>query len=178
MDRRKDEIMIIKIIGAGLVMAGSGAVGISMAATHRTEIKNLKLLISALDYMACELRYHLTPLPELLHQAGTESIGMIRNVLLAFSSELERQVTPDVRGCMDAVLSTFERLPPVTKNCLNQLGSLLGRFDIDGQLINLDAARTTCRTALEELEDNKDARIRSYQTLSLCAGAALAIIMI
>ena len=35
--------------------------------------------------------------------------------------------------------------------------------------------RGDCRTQLKALEQNRDIRLRNYQTLGLCAGAALAI---
>ena len=58
------------------------------------------------------------------------------------------------------------------------LGRWLGRFDLDGQLKGLDAVRQECRRHLEELNNNREVRLRSYQTLGLCAGAAIAILFI
>ena len=58
------------------------------------------------------------------------------------------------------------------------LGRTLGRFDLDGQLIGLENARRDCRRAVDALSENRDNRLRCYQTLGLCAGAALAILFI
>ena len=62
--------MSIKLIGAALIIAGCDGVGFSMAAAHRREESALRQLIGALDYMGCELQYHLTPLPELCRSAA------------------------------------------------------------------------------------------------------------
>ena len=58
------------------------------------------------------------------------------------------------------------------------MGSSLGRFDLDGQLLGLEAVRVYCQEQLSEMSKDRDVRLRSYQTLGLCAGAALAILFV
>ena len=170
--------MNIKIIGAILVIAGCGGFGFKLAATHLREESSLRQLISALDYMACELQYRLTPLPQLCRQAGQESKGIISYVFLALSEELEGQISPDAERCMSAALCRVKDLPGLSRNAIESLGHSLGRFDIEGQLKGLEAVRQECRRNLELLNQNRETRLRSYQTLGLCAGAAIAILFI
>lgn len=170
--------MSYKVLGALLVIAGCGGFGFALAANHRREERTLRQLVNVLDFMECELQYHLTPLPELCRQAGRESSGVIRGVMLALARELEDQISPDVASCMLAALSKTGEIPKLTYRCLRALGRSLGRFDLTGQLRGLEAVRATCRKELEDLAKNRDVRLRSYQTLGLCAGAALAILFI
>lgn len=170
--------MTVKLIGIILIIGGCGAFGFSLASAHRKEARCLRQLIAVLDYMACELQYRLTPLPSLCRQAAAESGGVIRQVLSGFTEELEDQISPDVSKCMQASLRKARDVPPMTRECLSALGQSLGRFDLEGQLRGLEAVRQISRSKLEGLEANKDVRLRSYQTLSLCAGAALAILLI
>lgn len=170
--------MSYKVLGALLVIAGCGGFGFALAANHRREERTLRQLVNVLDFMECELQYHLTPLPELCRQAGRESSGVIRGVMLALARELEDQISPDVASCMLAALSKTGEIPKLTYRCLRALGQSLGRFDLTGQLRGLEAVRATCRKELEDLAKNRDVRLRSYQTLGLCAGAALAILFI
>lgn len=170
--------MYIKLIGAFMIIAGCGGFGFYMAAAHKAEETTLTRLTAILDYMECELQYRLTPLPTLCRQAASESTGILRNVFQNLSCELEGQVSPDVASCMHAAIMKSPRIPALTERCLKLLGSSLGRFDLQGQLRGLDSVRGFCRTKIAELSRNRDTRIRSYQTLSLCAGAALAILLI
>ena len=170
--------MSLKLIGAVLIIAGCGGVGFSMAAAHRREENALRQLIGALDYMGCELQYHLTPLPELCRCAAAESGGCISRVLLNLSSELESQIAPDAASCMNAAIAKTPKLPTRARKNLTLLGSSLGRFDLQGQLKGLKGARQQCRRELEELSTDRDVRLRSYQTLGLCAGSALAILFL
>lgn len=171
-------MMNLKLIGAALIIIGCGSVGFSMAAAHRREEKALRQLIGALDYMGCELQYHLTPLPQLCRNAAAESGGAISQVFLSLAAELENQIAPDASACMSAVLSRTPKLPQRVKKNFLSMGSSLGRFDLQGQLSGLESARQQCRRELDELSTNRDIRLRSYQTLGLCAGSALAILFL
>lgn len=165
-------------IGAVLVFVCCGYFGFSMAMSHRKEEGTLRQLIAAIDYMECELQYRLTPLPLLLEQAAKQSGGTVRAVFTALSTELEEQISPEVSSCMEAVLSKQRDIPECSRDAFRVLGQGLGRFDLQGQLKELDSARLFCSEHLSALLSNRDVRLRSYQTLGLCAGAAIAILLL
>lgn len=170
--------MILKLIGAVFVVAGCGGIGFHIAANHRFEEKNLRQLIGILDYMECELQYRLTPLPELCRQASKEFSGLLGRVFWELSVEMDAQISPDLEMCMSVAVEKVIKLSPIAREELLFLGKSVGRFDIDGQLKGLEAVRQDCRRRLEALSCNRDTRLRSYQTLGLCAGAALAILFV
>lgn len=170
--------MSIKWIGAIVVILCCGWFGYTFAAAHRMEEKCLSQLIGALDYMGCELQYRLTPLPELCAMTAAYGKGVVSSVFKALSDDLNSQISPDVPSCMASVVSQCRDLPPHTKECLLQFGNSLGQFDLQGQLIGLESVRQAARQKLQALRQNKDIRLRSYQTLGLCAGAAIAILFI
>lgn len=79
---------------------------------------------------------------------------------------------------MSAALERVGKLPTLTREELLLLGRTIGRFDMEGQLKGLESVRQECRRQVETLSYNRDTRLRSYQTLGLCAGAALAILFV
>ena len=168
----------MKWIGAALVIIGCGGFGFLMAANHRSAENALRQLTSALDFMECELRYRMTPLPQLCRDAASERTGIIRKVLTLLAMELDAQITPEVSTCMGAALAGVNGMPVSVEKVFCELGKSLGRFDLDGQLKGLEHARRQCRMELDALAVNRDVRLRSYQTLGLCAGAALAILFL
>lgn len=168
--------MRYKWIGAILVIVGCGGFGFSMAAGHRKEEKLLRQLISVLQYMESELQYRLTPLPELCRQAGNEVNGLLHDIMLNLAREMDWQVSPDACSCMTAALRKSHDIPVSLRKQLLQLGHSLGRFDLPGQLRGIQSVRVSCEETLKRLGRNRDSRLRSYQTLGLCAGAALAIL--
>jgi stage III sporulation protein AB len=170
--------MNYKWIGAVLVVIGCGSVGFTAAANHKREEKILIQLLDVLKFMQCELQYRLTPLPELCRQAGQYAKDVLRCVFLTFVKELEAQIAPDPLSCMRAAVACSREVPENVQAVLLQLGQTLGHFDLPGQLQGLQSAQEACRMRLKEMEKSRDERLRGYQTLGLCAGAALVILFI
>lgn len=171
--------MTYKWIGAILIIAGCGGCGFSLASAHRREIQLLRQFRICLQFMQAELKYRLTPLPALCKMTAKETDGILRSLFLDLYKELERQLSPDVSGCMNWVVRKYrERLPLSVRKLLFRLGKSLGRFDLPGQLRGLEAITSACEEELALLSQNRDIRFRNYQTLGMCAGIALVILFI
>ncbi len=170
--------MTLKLIGAVLVFTGCGGFGFSMAAAHRREERELRQYLLALTYMEGELSYQMTSLPELCRSAAAIVTGPVHTLLLALTEELDAQTGADARMCMQTALAQRPDLPQSLRELLLELGQTLGQFDLPGQLRSLRSAMARTEQALSVLADNREQRLRSYQTLGLCAGAALAILFL
>lgn len=170
--------MYIRIIGAVFIIFACSAVGYYLVLNHKKEEKAVQQLLSIVDYMECELQYRLTPLPELCRLAAAENRGEVSGLMLSLANELDSQISPDAASCMTAALSHHPNLPERTKQLLIRLGGSLGRFDMDGQVRGLENTRQLCRKELESLQHRRDDRLKSYQTLAVCAGVAMAILLI
>lgn len=170
--------MLLKLIGAILVIGGSAGFGIVISVSHRKTVRHLQQLIAAVNYMECELQYRLTPLPELCCKASAMGSGCIKRFFTALENELNTQIRPDPHSCVQSVLSRTMDMPLCIQKQIAELGCTLGQFGLEGQLEGFRKVRISCEQALEKLTTNQDVRLRSYQTLAVCAGAALAILFI
>ena len=103
---------------------------------------------------------------------------MIQEIFFSLATELESQIAPDPERCMASVLGRSKDLEEVVSEALMELGSNLGKFDLEGQLLGLNQTKAFCKDRLNELTQNKTQRLRSYQTLGLCAGAAIVILFV
>lgn len=171
--------MIYKWIGAVFVVIACGGFGFSLAASHRREIQLLRQIRICLQFMECELKYHLTPLPDLCRQTAKETGGIIRTMLLSLAQELDQQTAPDVFFCMSETVRKYrDQLPGNVRKIFLRMGKSLGRFDLAGQLKGLESVCNICEEELALLNQNRDIRFRNYQTLGLCAGLALVILFV
>ena len=170
--------MLYKWIGAILIISGCGGFGFSIASVHRRDEHTLRLLVSALDYMECELQFRMTPLPDLCRMVSSQTSGYLHDIFFSLADSLDMQLSPDVNTCMNAVIRQHPLSSPTTVYYLQLLGTSLGRFDLNGQLLGLESVRSSCRKTLDEMGKNRENRLRSYQTLGLCGGAALVILFI
>lgn len=170
--------MSLKLFGAVLIVAACGGVGWSMAAAHRREENALHQLVGALELMKCELQQNLQPLPQLCRMAAEQCSGTVGQAFQHLAKELEDQISPNAAICMDAAINATPKLTKLARNALEKLGHSLGRFDLMGQLDGLEAVKLRCQSDIEDLSRDRDRRLRSYQTLGLCTGAALAILFL
>ena len=168
---------MLRLMGAGCILAGSGAFGFVMAAATRREEQQLRQLLGALEYLSCELSYRLTPLPGLCRGAAEDRKGAVGGFFQELARELDRQAEPDVQSSVKSVLERTV-LPPSVKGILEELGQTLGRFDLPGQLKGLELSIRETERLLRLIRDGAPERRRSWQTLGLCVGAALAILLI
>ena len=169
--------MPMKYAGAMLIILGCGGFGCAMAASCRAKERMLFQFRELLQYMYCELQFHMTPLPRLCCQTSKQGKGILSRIFLALSRELDSCREPDVFACMARILRETEISPDMAEMLLC-LGRNLGCFDLEGQLRGLEALRLRCTGELEKLAAGRDERLRSYQTLGLCAGAALVILFV
>lgn len=169
---------MIRIVGAILIVVGCGAVGFVMVSNHRKQVQCLMQMLLALEYMECELQYKMTSLPELCDGASKVCNGWVKTVLSQLCTELDAQIIPNAPACMYAVINRYPNIPQRLYKCLAQLGECLGQFDLSGQLRGIASVRKRTEFELEQLCKNQDVRLRSYQTLGLCAGAALVVLFL
>lgn len=161
-----------------LIIISCGGTGISLAVNHKREEAMLHQMLSAIAYMRSQLEFRLTPLPQLFRQTARQCTGSLCRLFHTLAQEMEQQFLPEAPDCMHAALKACPELPPGIQTVCRELGRSLGQHDLSGQLQGLDASRINCQRLFAKLEQNRDQRLRSYQTLSLCAGAALAILLI
>ncbi len=176
MEIGKDMIMEPRILGVSLVIVGCSTFGFKLAIDLYQEIKLLRELIDILDYMECELNYRLTPLPQLCRISAKQSKSL-KEIFMCFADEMDSQISTDTASCMKAATYKSSNVNDSVKLLLIELGNSFGNFDLDGQLSGIDSIRQKCVKKLQELEKDKDIRIRNYRTLGMCVGAALAILL-
>ena len=178
METGKDEHMNYKLMGALLTVVSCGGCGFLTAAKYVSNIRQLENVINILDYMISDLHYRATPLPCLCRQVGEQFSGRIGQIFVALSEELETQISPNASICMASVMCRVNYSDSMLHEVMTELGDHLGRFDLQGQISGLEHCREHCVSKLKLLSDNKEKRLRSYQTLGLCAGAAIAILLV
>ena len=169
---------MLKLLGALFVVFGCGCVGFSFAQSHRKEEAALAQLIHALEWMTWELSYRMPELASLCSDVSRQCEGSVSLLFSNLSAELRQQVTPDAALCMQAAVDQTPRLPSLARKQLLLLGQTLGRFDLQGQLSGLTACEKQCQEELDRIRQNSQLKQRNYQTLGLCAGIGLVILLL
>lgn len=170
--------MSIRWIGCVLIISASGFCGFSFVRQYRREEKLLYELHCVIQNMECELSYHLSPLPELVEHSAAFAGGSLKALLLRFSENLKAPQLPDAASCLAASLESETDFPPRILEILHILSCSLGRFDLAGQLKGFAELQDIIAKERLLLDKNRETRLRSYCTLGICTGIALAILLI
>lgn len=171
---------MIKLLGTAMIVLGSGSAGFGFARAVRVQLRQLNALLAALETMKSEIEYRLTPLPELcaVLAQGDEpaTAGFFR--ACAAQMEADRCLPPQL-----AIQRAMERAQEMkwsarTRETVRNLAFSLGKFDLGGQLRAIELAQERLRAELAEVQAGSRARCRSYETIGICAGLALAVILL
>ena len=169
--------MILRWIGAGCVFLACAGTGFQAADALRREQQLLSQTKRLLEKMECELSCRASSLPQLcLVASGCGKT--LEEIYKSLASKLQAQILPDAMSCMESVLSNYPHLPGSVLRLHRMLGQTLGKYDLAGQLEEIGAVKDACNQELSRHRDQSEQKIRSYQTLGLCAGAGLAILLI
>ena len=129
--------------------------------------------------MRCEIGSSLTPAAQLCELAAGICKGALRDVFLAAAQRMALQEDADVGAVMEAVLLCFGSRLPISCICrLRELGSILGAYEAQEQLQALEALIGRVNGSVDELRSGAAERCRSFEVMGVCAGCALAIILL
>ena len=168
--------MIQKLMGGVLIFAACAGVGFMKAAQLRNEELLLSDTVRLLSRMENELSCRRTPLPKLCELAQDCRIEL-KKLYTLLLERISSQALPDVSNCMNQAMGQVI-LPKSVSNLHNMLAQTLGRYDLEGQLRELEAVRKSAEQLLEDIRKTQKDKQKFYQTLGLCAGAALVILLV
>lgn len=170
---------MIRMAGAVLLAGGSVILGACAVKHLNGRVDDLNQLLVGLETIARELNYRMAPLPELLRQAAEQSKGKTERFfdLCAQGAEHLNGRTFQTVWCQ-ALEAAQLRLERSDVELLEQLGSVLGRYDGESQHRALDTAIARMEAQRDAAADQSHRLGRVYSVLSLTAGGFLMILLI
>lgn len=170
--------MTLRIIGALVLCLGSSVVGFTASGNVRKTVKMLQDLKLSLEMMRCEISFTLTPASKICELLSCSSNGAVKTLYekladyYATGYHLHR-VTTD---CI--VRQVLRNVPPEVECAMSDLAESFGRFGVQEQLRLIDMTVHKVTAALTKLDAEKKQRCRCYETLGICTGLAIAVLVL
>ncbi len=170
----------MKLVGMIFILAASGSVGIRMAAAMRRRCGLFRQFLAALHVLQNEITFCATPLPQAYALAAVSSEGVVARLFSHMAKEMDRRrwLTPQAAlaaaWSMEPALTQEEALHTV----LQSMASGLGKYDRDSQSQTLEMTKKRLEALLYEAEQERHARSKTYETLGICTGLAMAILFL
>ena len=168
-----------RLLGAALVVAGCGALGLCAVARLEGRVRDLGELAAGLDALQRELGWRLSPLPDALEGAARSVHGPSAEF---FARCAQRARSPDGQAFQevwrDGLTAAPLRLKPEDRALLDRLGPVLGRYDGDSQRLALEDGAAALRSQQGAAADDRSRLGRVYGVLGTAAGLLTAILLL
>lgn len=166
----------MKLAGIVFIVLSAGSVGYGMAVAMKKKCIVLRQLLDSLQVLKNEIALCGTPLPQAFALMAVSAEGELERIFSDVAKDMDqhRWVTPyaSFQAAMETV--SEEEISPI----LLSLARKLGKYDIDAQLQGIEMARCQTEELLQQLERERHVKSRTYETLGICAGLAVAILLI
>ena len=170
--------MGFKILGVVSIVIGCASFGFYSVYKERKEITQLRALLRLLDAFKMELMHSSSPIAKILRIVANDPDNQIHNLFRQLADVLDQHVSPNVSHCMDMIITQHYDLTDTVRSALNMVGDSLGSYGLELQLAGLASVRASVSQTIKSLRDGQQERHRCMQTLWLCAGAGIAILLV
>lgn len=171
---------MVKLLGASVLVLGSGLAGLTVGAGYTRRPRELKSLQTALKLLATEISYALSPLPEALANVAARSPREAAPLFAAAAAELAANSSAGAAQAWQKATALFGRQTSLTAADLalvNQLGQALGISDRDDQMSHLELVLRQIDLSIGEALEAAAKNAKLWNYLGFLGGIALALIL-
>ena len=168
--------MVIRMVGAALTLLSGVLYAANITKEHRAKERDLEEFMLILEHFSWELQTNLSPLAVCCLAAARCGRGKIGALFADLAERLEYGAEASAAECMAQVRHNYNISFSIAAR-LDQLGDTLGRYDLSGQIAGIKAIGELCRRDLRALAAERTKTVKTCQTLGLCTGAAVAILL-
>ncbi|MEX2356547.1 MAG: stage III sporulation protein SpoIIIAB [Thermaerobacterales bacterium] len=170
-----------RLIGSLLVVAGSGALGYSLADAWRRRPEELARLQSCLQVLMTEMDYGLTPLAEAWERAAGAADGVVSLLFLRAADHLRAAsgITPR-DAWRRSVLETYGdmAIEKSEMEMMSALGASLGASDRHDQRRHIELCLKRLEAAERSARNDAARNFRLYQYLGLISGGLVVALLV
>jgi len=166
----------MKLAGIVFIVGSAGVMGVRISLSLRKRCELLRQLLQALAVLRSEIAFCGTPLPQAFALMAVQCSGTLETIFSSAAKQMDRQrwMTP-LQAMELAIAESRETfLAPI----LRELFAQLGRYDLEAQVRAVDGAQSRTKTLLSQLEQERNRKTGTYETLGICAGIAVAILLL
>lgn len=170
----------MRLVGAVLVIAACGMMGLTVARSYTAQAQSIKQLLTMLQLLETEIGYSRSALPEALGRIGEQMGGMVGAFLRVVNSHIHANPGDSFSQAWSQGVRWLRGsgLPTSVLDDLTVLGDSMGTSGVEDQRRHLQVARVRLEHAYHEAEDDKRANFRLWSYLGFGTGLLLILLII
>jgi len=169
-------MIIIKLFILVLVFGSSLSIGFLIAKKYSGRVKELKNMKNALNMFETKIKFTYESVPEIFEEISKQIEGEV-GIIFAQASQKMKDLSAG-EAWNQSIDNTDTSMNTEDKTILKNLGKLLGKTDIEGQISEIKLVSDFLDTQIELAEQEKNKNEKMYKTLGGIIGLALVIILI
>ena len=166
----------IKLVLYGLILAVSSFIGITIAQKYNNRVKNLREMKKALNHFKTKIKFTYEPLPEILEERIESVTGESKQIFISALEKMENKNAGEAWN--EAIEASNVMLEQEDKDILKNLGKLLGKTDIEGQLSEIELTSSFLDSQIKKAEQEREKNGKLYKTLGVITGIGIVIVLI
>lgn len=170
---------MLKILGAMLIICGTGAWGIGSAMRMRNRVSSLKALVESMEMLKDEICVNLTPLGDVMNILGRCASKPISVFYENVSAGLTKIADIGFFGVWMEALDKSESiiLGEAERDVLIRLGAGLGKYDAESQGRVIANAKRNLEKIEAKAETEKETNSRLHAFLGVAAGMMAVVVL-
>lgn len=171
---------MLRLIGAVMIIAACGLVGIIVSKSYLLRPKYLHDLSAALQLLETEINYTRTSLPEACTIIAKRIKEPVSQFFTCFAESLKNESGVNAQEAWDNSLIVLADAGFLKQDIeiIKQLGSVLGRSDAADQLKHITALQKRIQALAKVAELERDKNVRLWNYLGFCIGALVVLLLI
>ena len=173
--------MILRIIGAVIVLAASTLAGIYYGNLETYRMRDLLEVKKALTILRSQIEYARAPLSEALQVVALRVKESVGKMFQMCADMLMHEQNERIEHIWQAAVEQHKDTLFITQEDVEQLkgfGAQLGGLELDVQLMNISMLIDYIDERVERLNESRDNNRKLYKSFGVLGGALIVIIFI
>lgn len=169
-------MILVKYIILIFVFIITCLIGYLISKKYSNRVVELKELQIALDILENKIKFTYEPLKDIFQQMKKMVKGNIANIFREVSENLQNDNVE--KSFLKALEKVKTNLLEDDTEILMNLSKVLGKTDKEGQVSQIELARTFIKSQIKKAEKEEEKNSKLYKTLGVTIGLAFVIILV
>lgn len=169
-------MFLLKLLILLLIFGTSFWIGLIISKKYVNRVKELKELKTALTMFETKIRFTYESVPEIFKEISEKIDGNIGNIFKNAANRMKEFSAGEAWN--KSIEESQSNINEEDKNTLKNLGRLLGKTDLDGQISEIQLTMEFLNQQIDSAENERRKNEKMYKTLGGIIGLALVIILI
>lgn len=171
-------MIIIKFMILLTIFGASTSIGILMSKKYKNRVVELREFKNAINTLETKIKFTYEPIPEIFSQISTMVKNNISDIFKKAREYMEDNTTKEAWDKAIEQLTPHLNLNNEDIKILQDLGNLLGKTDVDGQISEIKVTSNFIDAQIIKAEEERKKNEKMYRNLGTIVGLAIVIILI